>query len=56
MPGEAIELRLVVSQIKDREGELLSEWWLWTNLPGKRQSQGVSAEQIALVVLLAVED
>ena len=47
VPGEAIKLRLVVSQIKDREGELLSEWWLWTNLPGTGQPQGVSAEQIA---------
>lgn len=45
VPGEAIELRLVVSQIKDQDGELLSEWWLWTNVSeGKR---GASAEEIA---------
>jgi hypothetical protein len=45
VPGEAIELRLVVSQIKDREGQVLSEWWLWTNVPDGRT--GVSAEEIA---------
>lgn len=47
VPGEAIELRLVVSWIKDRDDELLSEWWLWTNLPGQGQAQSVSAEEIA---------
>jgi hypothetical protein len=47
VPGEAIELRLVVSRITDTDGELLSEWWLWTNVPGVDQSLGVSAEQVA---------
>ena len=45
VPGEAIELRLVVSQIKDRDGQVLSEWWLWTNVP--EGHKGVSAEEIA---------
>lgn len=47
VPGKAIELRLVVSQIRGPEGELLSEWWLWTNLPAIGQEQAVSAEQVA---------
>ena len=56
VPGEAICLRLVVSRIKDGDGEVLSEWWLWTNLPDWDQPQGISAAQIALVVLLALEN
>jgi len=47
VPGEPIELRLVVSQIKDQEGEVLSEWLLWTNLPAAAHPRGVSGEQLA---------
>lgn len=47
VPGKAIESRLVVSQVRNREGDLLSEWWLRTNLPGKGREQAVSAEQAA---------
>jgi hypothetical protein len=43
--GEAIALRLVVSQIKNQEGTILSEWWLWTNVP--KGQEGVDAEEIA---------
>lgn len=46
VPGEAIELRLIISRITDEEGALLSEWWLWTNLPGMGP-EGVSTAQIA---------
>ena len=47
VPGEPIELRLVVSQIKDQEGELLSEWLLWTNVPVAAHPRGVTGEQVA---------
>ena len=45
VPGEALELRLVVSQIKDQDEPVLAEWWLWTNVPEGRK--GVRAEEIA---------
>lgn len=47
IPGAAVALRLVVSRIEDQDGTLLSEWLLWTNVPGEEQPQGVPAEQIA---------
>lgn len=47
VPGAAIALRLVVSRIEDRAGELLAEWLLWTNVPGPGLSEGVTDEQIA---------
>jgi hypothetical protein len=47
VPGEPIELRLVVSQIKDQEGEVLSEWLLWTNVPVAAHPRGVTGEQLA---------
>lgn len=46
VPGEAIELRLIGSRITDKGGELLSEWWLWTNLP-EVGPEGARAEEIA---------
>ena len=33
VPGEPIELRLVVSQIRDENGKLLAQWMLLTNVP-----------------------
>jgi hypothetical protein len=47
VPGAAIALRLVVSRIEDRAGEVVSEWWLWTNVPGSGLPEGVPDEQIA---------
>jgi Transposase DDE domain len=47
VPGAAIALRLVISRIEDQDGRLLSEWLLWTNVPGGEQPEGVPAEQIA---------
>lgn len=47
IPGKAITLRLIVSQIRNENGDLLSEWWLWTNLPKDGQHQGVTSAQIA---------
>ena len=47
VPGEAIALRLVISCIEDQDGKLLSEWLLWTNVPGGEQPEGVPAAQIA---------
>lgn len=41
--GEAIKLRLVVSEIRDEKGKVLSQWLLYTNLP-----KSVKAKQIAL--------
>lgn len=41
--GKAISLRLVISQIRSRCGELLAQWLLWTNLPGE-----ISPERVAL--------
>lgn len=40
--GKPLELRLVVSQVRDEEGQLLAQWLLWTNLAA------VSAETLAL--------
>jgi Transposase DDE domain len=31
--GKALPLRLVVSRVYSRQGELLAEWWLLTNVP-----------------------
>jgi Transposase DDE domain len=47
IPGEAITLRLVVSRIEDREGKVLAEWLLWTNVPAGELPEGVTDEQIA---------
>jgi Transposase DDE domain len=47
VPGAAIALRLVISHIKDQDGTLLSEWLLWTNVPGREQADGVPDTQIA---------
>ena len=40
--GKPLELRLVVSEIRDENGAVLARWLLWTNV------RGVSAETIAL--------
>ena len=40
--GKPLDLRLVVSEIRDEVGEVLAVWLLWTNV------RGVSAETIAL--------
>lgn len=37
----------MVSRVTDQDGEVLSEWLLWTNLPDGDQPQVVSAGQIA---------
>lgn len=41
--GKPIELRYVYSEVRDRQGKVLSEWRLWTNLEGK-----VGSAEIAL--------
>jgi hypothetical protein len=41
--GEALALRLIVSQVRDDEGKVLATWLLLTNVP-----QGVSAAEVAL--------
>ncbi|MDQ3688299.1 MAG: hypothetical protein M3430_22265 [Acidobacteriota bacterium] len=43
IPGEALKMRLIVSQVRDKRGRLLSEWLLYSNLPSP-----VAAPQIAL--------
>lgn len=43
IPGRPLELRLVVAQVRDKKGEVLATWRLWTNLPAK-----VPAATIAL--------
>jgi len=47
VPGAAIALRLVISRIEEQDGTLLSEWLLWTNVPGEEQPDGVPDTQIA---------
>jgi len=47
VPGEAIDLRLVVSRIENAEGDLVAEWLLWSNVPGAASPQGVTAACIA---------
>jgi hypothetical protein len=42
VPGEALRLRLVVSQVRDADGQLLAEWLLLTNV------RAVSAAEVAL--------
>lgn len=46
--GQAIRLRLIVSQVRDEDGKLLAEWFLLTNLPSSSEIDGVSGWQIAL--------
>src|SRR4051794_23747056 len=41
--GPALDLRLVVSEVRDTNGALLATWLLLTNLPGS-----VPAERVAL--------
>ncbi|MDQ3634683.1 MAG: hypothetical protein M3405_09270 [Acidobacteriota bacterium] len=41
--GKPIELRYVLSQVRDKKGKVLAAWRLWTNV-----SEEVPAEQIAL--------
>lgn len=43
IPGRPLELRLVVAQVRDKKGNVLATWRLWTNLPAE-----VSAATIAL--------
>lgn len=40
--GEPLSVRLVVAQVRDQQGTVLSEWWLLTNV------SGAPADQIAL--------
>jgi len=47
VPCEPIELRVVVSQSKDQQGELLAEWLLWTHVPVAAHPRGVTGEQVA---------
>jgi len=41
--GKELALRLILAQVRDHEGTVLSTWRLWTNLP-----ESVSADKIAL--------
>ena len=41
--GKAIELRLVVAQVRDSQGKVLAQWLLWSNL-----GEEVTAETLAL--------
>lgn len=41
--GHPLSLRLVLAQVRDKDGQVLATWRLWTNLP-----ESVSAETIAL--------
>jgi hypothetical protein len=41
--GKAIELRLVVAQVRDVDGKVLAQWLLWSNV-----SEEVKAETLAL--------
>jgi hypothetical protein len=41
--GKAIELRLVVAQVRDSQGKVLAQWLLWSNL-----GEEVKAETLAL--------
>lgn len=43
IPGRPLELRLVVAQVRDKQGKVLATWRLWTNLPAE-----VAAATIAL--------
>ncbi|MBO0722363.1 MAG: hypothetical protein J2P41_16165 [Blastocatellia bacterium] len=43
IPGRPLELRLVVTQVRDKKGRVLATWRLWTNLPPE-----VDAATIAL--------
>jgi hypothetical protein len=43
IPGRPLELRLVVAQVRDKKGQVLATWRLWTNLPPE-----VEAATIAL--------
>lgn len=43
VPGQALTLRFIAVQVRDRQGKLLAEWFLLTNVPGD-----VAAEQITL--------
>jgi hypothetical protein len=42
VPGRALQVRLVIAQVRDAAGELLAEWWLLSNVTA------VSAAQMAL--------
>lgn len=33
IPGRPLELRLVIAQVRDKKGNVLAAWRLWTNLP-----------------------
>lgn len=35
IPGRPLELRLVVAQVRDKQGKILATWRLWTNLPAQ---------------------
>lgn len=43
IPGVALRMRLIVSQVRDKRGRVLSEWLLYSNLPS-----AVTAARIAL--------
>jgi hypothetical protein len=43
VPGRPIELRLIVSEVRDKQGRILAQWLLWSNLPPE-----VSASTIVL--------
>lgn len=43
IPGPPISLRLVIAQVRDKEGAVLATWRLWNNLPAE-----VTAPTIAL--------
>ena len=41
--GPPLPVRLIVSEVRSPEGVVLTQWWLWTNLPAE-----VSASTVAL--------
>lgn len=35
IPGRPLELRLIVAQVRDKQGKVLATWRLWSNLPAE---------------------
>jgi hypothetical protein len=42
IPGQPLELRLVVAQVRDKKGRVLATWRLWTNLPPEVEAATVA--------------
>lgn len=42
IPGKPLTMRLIIAQVRDKQGKVLATWRLWTNLPSSVKTETVA--------------